>query len=675
MKSNIFSQKKFFPGVCVLSFFIFATPLPGFSYPLNFQDADHRHISITEKPERIVSLLPAVTELIFAIGAGDCVKGLTYHDRYPRDTVPKALVGGFFSPSPELIGAENPEIIFISDLHKEVIKNFADQPLHLIRLPLHSLTDLYETIRLLGQIFHKEENAAALSAKIRAELELTAKKTAGTAPEKKKRVIRLMGRNQVMTAGDDSFQNEIIRLAGGIPPKLGKKGKTVPITLEEWKAFNPQVIYGCEGDRKIAEKMLTQPGWKSSDAVKKGKIYYYPCDLTCRLSSRTAYFVSCLSSRIYGEIYEKSAPVIPDGIVSSKTLSIDLPYVASAEILNASLYDFIHKTLLIGFRETMAVSSTLEGFRENIRYVGNSYSPPQVWDLYHRIGLGTSRQKLLDIIEKDPKESSLLFTGADMDNLSVQMQSHKEMKVCALVTAGVESNALRMSQDTGAYYEPGTINIILMSNMKLSPRAMNRAIISATEAKTAALWDMDIRSTQSPLPNPATGTGTDNIIVVQGEGMETDNTGGHSKMGELIAGAVYAGVQDAVFKQNAIMARRNIFQRLKERHIRLYGLAVCCDCGLGKGDIAAALEKLLLQDRYAGFMETALAVSDAYERGLIRDLSAFQSLCEQISEEISGGKMEKGRHISLSESLPPVIETAFRTLLKAVTVRNGNIKK
>ena len=121
------------------------------------------------------------------------------------------------------------------------------------------------------------------------------------------------------------------------------------------------------------------------------------------------------------------------------------------------------------------------------------------------------------------------MTGADMDKLSVQTTQFRKMKVYALVTAGVSSNALRMSRDTGPFYEPGTINIIIMTNMQLSDRAMTRAIITATEAKTAALEDLDIRSSYTPLKHSATGTGTDNIIVVQGTGVHIDNAGGHTK--------------------------------------------------------------------------------------------------------------------------------------------------
>ena len=351
-------------------------------------------------------------------------------------------------------------------------------------------------------------------------------------------------------------------------------------------------------------------------------------------------------------------------------MAVDLPWVASAEIRDTRLYDFIHKTLLVHFKRPMAVTSTLEGFRDNIRAVGNSYSPPQCWGRYHTMGLDASRNRLLAVIGQNAGDTSLLFTGADMDNLSVQKKSFKEMTVVALVTAGVESNAIRMSRDTGAYYEPGTINIILMSNMRLSPRAMNRAVISATEAKTAALWDMDVRSSQTPLIHPATGTGTDNIIVVEGAGLPIDNAGGHSKMGELMADAVYSGVREAVFKQNGFPPKRNVFQRLRDRHIRAFGLAGACDCGMKKTELGAALERLLLDERYAGFVEMAFAISDQYESGLTSDVGAFQAWCDRISEEIAGIPVDKTPAVDIGQPLPHVLDMAFGALLKGLAAGN-----
>jgi len=87
---------------------------PVFSYPVNFIDAKGHKISIRERPSRVVSLVPAITEIIFRIGAGDAVKGLTYHSTYPPETGKKEIVGGFLSPSLRVIEKIQPDCIFLS---------------------------------------------------------------------------------------------------------------------------------------------------------------------------------------------------------------------------------------------------------------------------------------------------------------------------------------------------------------------------------------------------------------------------------------------------------------------------------------------------------------------------------------------------------------------------------
>jgi len=280
----------------------------------------------------------------------------------------------------------------------------------------------------------------------------------------------------------------------------------------------------------------------------------------------------------------------------------------------------------------------------------------------------------MDSIGRESVDTSLLFTGADMDNLSVQRRQYKQMSVYVLVTAGVRSNAVRMAEDIGAWYEPGTINMIILANMQLTPRAMNRAIISATEAKTAALQDLDIRSSYTALRNPATGTGTDNIIVVQGTGMRIDNAGGHSKMGELIAKAVYAGVQEAVFKQNGIVRERHLMHRLKDRKITLFGLMGDCTCGIDRSRLIRELERLLMDPAYTGFIESALAISDAHERGLIKDIHSFEGWCTRTAETIAGRPIHSEEVFSCVRSLPPVMKMAFDALLTGASVRLQTIE-
>jgi iron complex transport system substrate-binding protein len=464
----------------------------------------------------------------------------------------------------------------------------------------------------------------------------------------------------------------LIRAAGGITLALGKKGNIVVITREEWIRFDPQVIYGCGGDRETAGKFFNRPGWKDVDAVKNGRIFYFPCDLTCRASTNTGYFVSWLASRIYTDEFSKEEDqVLEEKVFKSRGLELDLDYIKEARISYSHIHDFLNKTLIIDFKEPMSLVSTLEGERKGIKSVGNHYSPPPCWGIEHKNGLKGVRERVYRVINKSEETSSFLFTGADMDNLAVKREKFNEMEVFALITAGVKSNSVRMSKDNGRFYEPGTINIILLPNMKLTPRAMTRAIISATEAKAAALQDLDVRSSYSPLVHQATGTGTDNIMVVRGTGIRIDNAGGHSKMGELIAKAVYRGVQEAVFKQNGLRAERNVFQRLKDRNISLFELVSLdeCECSVKRSDLVAELEALLLQPRYASFVTLSLTLSDDYEAGLVDDLGSYELWCKNVAGEIAGKEIEVMLDLIAFDKIPAVVRMALNSILNGIYYR------
>ncbi len=660
-----------FLKIQVIGFIIFLmTTVNLFSYPLEFKDSTGKTIILKKMPERIVSIVPSVTEAIFKLGAGDKVQGITYHSVYPSDVAYKKVVGGFFSPSVDAIRAMNPDMIFISDLHDEVVKAFQSTSCILINTGVESVEQSFDTLKQLGRIFNKEKEAEKIIAKNRDELLIIKNKTAKI--KTKKRVMRLMGRDKVMTPGDDSFQNEVIKLAGCTPPETGKKGKIITLTLEEWKAFNPEVLYGCGDDRKVFDSLHTKSGWKEVDAVKNRRYLSFPCDLTCRASTNTGYFAGWLAAGVYPEAFgDKKQQVVEEKIILSEPVPVDLSYIKSAQVKRAYIHDFINKTLVIELKKPMSVVSTLEGYRENIERVGNHYFPVQTWGLGHSEGLIGLRKRTYAVLGLDEKNTSCLFTGADMDNLSVKTKSFKDMTVAALVTAGVRGNALKMSKDNGGYYEPGTINILIMSNMQLSHRAMTRAIISATEAKSAALADMDIRSSYSSLKHQATGTGTDNILVVEGEGTLINNAGGHSKMGELIAKAVYDGVKDAVFKQNGIIGKRTVYHRLKERKINVSGLGniTGCDCNIEKSELNAEIEKILLNPYYSGFLESAFAISDAHEKGVIGNIDFFKEQSDRIAKEISGNPELVIHNLVTQDDMPVILKTALNSIINGAVGR------
>ncbi|MFP3975222.1 MAG: adenosylcobinamide amidohydrolase [Dehalococcoidia bacterium] len=225
---------------------------------------------------------------------------------------------------------------------------------------------------------------------------------------------------------------------------------------------------------------------------------------------------------------------------------------ARAQIAFHMFQDVPIKTLLITLPEPAICLNSREGFKR-VKFVANSFNPPQLWDFVHE-HWQTYEEEIFNTLDILPSETALLSTGVDMENFSLAEEELQEFRVSAFVTAGVSSNAMRVGVDraggierNGKFEMQGTINTIVLTNATLSEGAMTRAIITATEAKTLALQDLDVQSSYNNNLQ-ATGTGTDNVVIVSGRGPGINYTGGHSKLGELLARAVTCATRDAIVK-------------------------------------------------------------------------------------------------------------------------------
>ncbi|MFP4445406.1 MAG: adenosylcobinamide amidohydrolase, partial [Desulfosudaceae bacterium] len=650
------------------------------AFPLTITDDLGRQVTFAEPPRRVVSLVPTASEIMVELGADKFLKGVTWHSAELTAGSPAVVVGGFAAPAAERIAALDPDLVILADLH-HLLPDQLDRPqTSYVFLKTRYLADSFDNIRLLGDIFGREKKAEEITAGIRDDLDLIAAKVARIPEAERKRAIRIMGRESVMTPGADSFQNQLIRAAGGLSPDIDQDGDVIDVSREQWRRFDPQFIYGCGRDQVLVERFFDRSGWKEAAAVKNHRIRFYPCDLTCRAATNTGKFVSWLAADMYTASFSRTDQLVqPETIVSSRPVDLAAggteaaadgrpAYVADCRVVHSRLFDFINKTLLIDFDTPLTVLSSLDGWRDDVRTVGNHSYPPPCWSISHAAGISAYRDRVLAVLDKPADRTALLFTGADMDNLAIGRAAHRDMTVWAVVTAGVAGNAMRASRDSGFYYEPGTINMILLTSRRLSPRAMTRAVITATEAKTAALLDLDVRSSYADGRYRATGTGTDNIIVVQGRGPAADKAGGHTRLGELIGRAVHEGVQQAVFRQNRLTPGRTVFQRLDERGLSIGGLVggIDCPCAGGKNRLAADLEKILLDPETAGFIELALAVNDDYEKGLIRDLGPFNRLAADVCRKIAGEEDRPVEPLIENDALPEVTRTAFNALLTGI---------
>jgi adenosylcobinamide amidohydrolase/ABC-type Fe3+-hydroxamate transport system substrate-binding protein len=678
MRIQAFFSRVLLVALLVVGPCVFAGQATG--YPLTIKDSLGREVSLVSPPRRVVCLLNSVTDLLVTLGRTEMLVGLNRQDLLNHSALRIPSVGSFFQPDLEAITAARPDLIIASTSHHDVLQQWPDNPhppATILYFREGSLEDGFARMALIGRLVEREQQAQEIIKRNREQIELVRTRLQQLPRERRIRVARVVvGGERLHCPGDDSFQNEMITAAGGIPPRWDKSGGFVPVDVDTWQGFNPQMVYGCDRNMEAVQRMLAEDGWKDVEAVRKKSFTQLPCSIACQVTPHVGAAVQWLAASFYPELMADASKAVSSNTVQGeRPLTIDLPYVHSAQVVNHRINDADFKSLVLRFTSPQRVLSTADDNPQAVQAVGNTYVPMHASLGHMAFGVDQVRKEVAANLGYTPATYSGMMTGADMDNLSVQVRREGDLEAVALVTAGTRGNAQRMSKDIGYAHASGTINILLLTNRKLAPEAMARAMITATEAKTAALLDLDIRSTALPWPYQATGTGTDSMIVVQGEGPLVHYTGGHGKIGELIAKAVHAGVTEALVGQNGIKAGRSVLQRLDERKMSLERLVRLYPSPIAPKELERRLEQALESPAIAGFIETALAISDAAGSGLVSDLASFERMAETMGERLAGTTTLVPATINTPDILPPVMARAFGLLVAGVSAGPATSKE
>ncbi|XUX01316.1 MAG: adenosylcobinamide amidohydrolase [Dehalogenimonas sp.] len=226
----------------------------------------------------------------------------------------------------------------------------------------------------------------------------------------------------------------------------------------------------------------------------------------------------------------------------------------TAEVVYHRIWNVPSNALLLHLPESQRTLSGLQGYRR-VGVVANCHIPQPLWmklhdptvdwrDYYRRILKANSCGRVLSL-----DDATMLSTGVPMPELAFHEETDGDLWAMAFVTAGVEGNALRIGVDTGRHHRPvGTINTVVFSSCELTQAAMAASFITITEAKVVALEDLGIRSSYTPSLQ-ATGTGTDQIVIVSGKAEKCTYVSGHTKIGALMARAVTTATKEAITKR------------------------------------------------------------------------------------------------------------------------------
>jgi adenosylcobinamide hydrolase len=288
-----------------------------------------------------------------------------------------------------------------------------------------------------------------------------------------------------------------------------------------------------------------------------------------------------------------------------------------------------------GPRHVLCTSWLNGGYRENLQAVFNHQIPLAACEACHG---GASVKGYLEGVARDlgldPETVTGLITRAAMKNTAVVSETFRDLNVTAIVTAGIDKNGGRVGDpasyyETGDSFEPvgGTINTILIIGADLHEHTLARAMMTATEAKAAALQQLMARSIYST--GIATGSGTDMIAIVADPAspLPLTDAGKHAKLGELIGRTVMAATTAALEWETGLSqeSQRDVLVRLSRYGMGeedLYRIAVELP---GCPDRGAFLEYLRAWSRDPGAVirvAAALHVVDEAGWGLVRQQEA-----------------------------------------------------
>jgi iron complex transport system substrate-binding protein len=258
-------------------------------------------------PQRIVSLTPALTEILFAVGAGDRVVGVTQYCDYPPEAKAKPKVGGYVNPSVETTLALKPDLVVVSPGpgNRDAALAMRRAGLRLEIVPAETLDDSLAAIEAVGRLAGAEAAGRELAAHVRARLDAVARRVAG-AP----RVPTLfcIQTDPIIAAGKGTLPSQLLELAGGI--NVVGMTRYPRLDVEAVAGAKPDLILQARMDLAAGDAHVEESFWKrwpTIPAVANGRVVVLPDDLTLRPGPRVADAVEELAAILHGDAKDQGA--------------------------------------------------------------------------------------------------------------------------------------------------------------------------------------------------------------------------------------------------------------------------------------------------------------------------------------------------------------------------------
>lgn len=280
-------------------------PNPG---NLTFTDGLGREVKLNGPAQRIVSLAPSNTEILFAIGAGEQVVGRDALSDFPEEAKAATDIGMTFDAlNTELIVSLKPDLVLLAEINpSEQVKQLEDLGLtvYYLKNPL-TLEEMYGNLEIVAQLTGHEEQAATLIESLKARVAAVDEKIAPISSRFS--VFYELDASdpaKPFTAGKGTFITQLIERAGGYNIASDLEGYP-QMSLEQVVAADPNfIILGDARYGVSAETIAQRPGWENLSAVKSGNIHAFNDDLVSRPGPRLVDALEELAKLLRPELFQ-----------------------------------------------------------------------------------------------------------------------------------------------------------------------------------------------------------------------------------------------------------------------------------------------------------------------------------------------------------------------------------
>ena len=264
-----------------------------------FVDDAGRRVYLAKAPSRIISLAPSVTEMLFAIGAGTQVVGVTQFCDFPAEAKQKTKVG-YTNPNLESLVALDPDLIVAPQefLKPDLIGKLEQLKIPVFILADRTVEDVFAHIQTLGRMLDRSTEATALGMDLRQHIARIKARTQSAVPV---RVLYVLNSEPLITVGPGSFIDQLIGLAGGVNVAAKSVTAYPRLSMEVVLQENPDILIFPTGEAEGISESEQQAWrkWSTLAAVKQNNLRQIPADLLNRPGPRIGKALDLLADLLH----------------------------------------------------------------------------------------------------------------------------------------------------------------------------------------------------------------------------------------------------------------------------------------------------------------------------------------------------------------------------------------